>query len=387
MGNVAFRWLILPRNTSASSGTTEQRDIIRSILMLERQQQQDLIPSSDSDTEVFEDQKKSRSGTARDREIKSPQPLTSASMAQPSGSSAPIAGSRLARKTSIEDEEDQSPKQQNILTAKTEVEVSKDPDTGPMDDSSQNSSEMVTPSGTNRNGPKHRMLSLETQNLQGQENATEPRSQDTAKAVKLRLFTLDPSITTQYALVRIQWYWADSRVPEDEIREMIAKNKADGLKSVFAVLQALHVFEKSHVAGFIREIGDHATLVSLKRTEQDVLEGNITFKAVPSFQLITEQPASKVKSWNSVSERDQSPEHGTAEYILEKRECIGAESEDGSSEILFEEMIESPQHERAHDGEGEKDEYTEAEPEDESEENAAVDELLQKYTTFFDGAA
>ena len=37
--------------------------------------------------------------------------------------------------------------------------------------------------------------------------------------------------------------------------------------------------------------------------------------------------------------------------------------------------------------EGEKDESTEAEPEDESEENAAVDELLEKYTTFFERAS
>ena len=39
------------------------------------------------------------------------------------------------------------------------------------------------------------------------------------------------------------------------------------------------------------------------------------------------------------------------------------------------------------DVEGEKDESTEAEPEDESEENAAVDELLEKYTTFFERAS
>lgn len=39
------------------------------------------------------------------------------------------------------------------------------------------------------------------------------------------------------------------------------------------------------------------------------------------------------------------------------------------------------------DVEGEKDESTEAEPEDESEDNAAVDELLEKYTTFFERAS
>ena len=39
------------------------------------------------------------------------------------------------------------------------------------------------------------------------------------------------------------------------------------------------------------------------------------------------------------------------------------------------------------DVEGEKDESTEAKPKDESEENAAVDELLEKYTTFFERAS
>lgn len=296
MGNVALRGLILPRNTSASSGMTEQRDIIRSVLMLKRQQKQDSVYNSDSDTEVFEDQKRGHSETARDRENSSAQRPTSASPTQPSGPSAPIAGSRLARYTSIEDEEDQSPKQQNIPTAKTEVEVSKDPETRPIDDSSRNSSGMFTPSRTNSNGQKPRLLSLETQHLQGQGSATDPKSQDTAKAVKLRLFTIDPSIHVEYALVKIEWIWSDTKIAEDEIRELIAQNKADGFRSVFAALQALNVFERSHVAGFVRALGDYVTLVSLKRTEQDLRGGNITFKAVPSFQLIIEQPASKVKS-------------------------------------------------------------------------------------------
>ena len=299
-GNVALRGLILLRNTSASSGMTEQRDIIRSVLMLKRQQQEDSISNSDSDTEVFEDQERGRSETARDIESGSPQRPTLASPTQPSEPSAPIAGSRLARHTSMEDGEDQSPKRQNIHTAKTEVEVSEDPETRPIGDSSRNSSGIFTPSRTNSNGRKPRLLSLETQHLQGQGSATDPKSQDTAKAVKLRLFTIDPSINVEYALVKIEWIWSDTKISEDEIRELIAQNKADGFKSVFAALQALNVFERSHVAGFVRALGDYVTLVSLKRTEQDLGGGNITFKAVPSFQLITEQPASKVKTTKPV---------------------------------------------------------------------------------------
>ena len=305
MGNLALRGLILPRNTSASSGMTEQRDIIRSVLMLKRQQQENSISNSDSDTEVFEDQEMGRSETARDIESGSPQRPelawpTPASPTLPFGPFAPIAGSRPARHTSMEYGEDQSPKQQYIHTAKTEVEVSKDPETRPIDDSSRNSSGMFTPSRTNGSGQKPRLLSLETKHLQGQGSATDTESQDTAKAVNLRLFTVDPSIYVEYALVKIEWIGSDTKISEDEIRELIAQNKADGFRSVFAALQALNVFERSHVAGFIRALGDYVTLVSLKRTEQDLRGGNITLKAVPSFQLIIEQPASKVRTTKPV---------------------------------------------------------------------------------------
>ena len=73
--------------------------------------------------------------------------------------------------------------------------------------------------------------------------------------------------------------------------------------------------------------------------------------------MLRKKSPTRVRSsrpWIFGSERDQSSEHGTAKYL---------------------------------DVEGEKDESMGAEPEDESEENAAVDELLEKYTTFFDGTS
>ena len=288
MSIVAFRELILSRNVSASSGLTEQREMIRSILILKRQQQQNKISSSDSDSDFFDDRWKRPSKTRRNREGTTTQRSTSTSLTRPSESFAPTAGSSATNPAAVED---RLPERSGVPAAGTEAESPKDIDTRTANGSSETASEFDVISRTNSNSQTRQRSGLETQSSQRQEIATGPVSQDKAEEVNLLLFTITPSITVQLSWFGIHWNWQDIRCPESEIRELVTLNKANGLKSVFASLEALHVWERALLADFDYRLGAHGTSVSFKRTEHDLREGNISLNGVPSFQLITEQPA------------------------------------------------------------------------------------------------
>lgn len=290
-GTVALRGLILSRNTSASPSMTEQRDIIRSILLLKQQQQPSGNSNSASAVEVLGHREKRPSETRREIGENPTHRPTSGSLTQPSGSFTPVAESPAARPAAVEDREDQPPERPQALTAETEVEKPKGFDTSTADDSSQTASDFVVVSRTNSNGQTIQASTLETQSFQGRETATGPGSQDKAEGVKLRLFTIHPVIFVRNALLEIEWRGQSVRIPESEIRELVDQNRADGFKSVFASLEAFHVWEKTLIADFINGFGENVTLISLKRTEQDRRECNIALNGVPSFQLITEQPA------------------------------------------------------------------------------------------------
>ena len=289
MSVFAFRELTLSRNVSSSAGTKEQRDMIRSILILKRQQQQDDIPSSDSDSDFSDPRQRKPSRTNRYREDTTTQSPTSASLTQPSESFAPTARSSAAKPAAVEN---QMPEGSGVPAAGTETEVPKDiDDTRTADASSKTASEFVVLSRTNSNSQTRQRSGLENQISQKQEVATCPVSQDKAQEMKLLLFTITPSITVQLSMVKIEWNWQDVRFPENEIRELVTLNKANGVKSVFASLEALHVWERALIADYTNRLGSHVTLVSFKRTEHDLREGSISLNSVPSFQLITEQPA------------------------------------------------------------------------------------------------
>ena len=298
MSVVDFRGLILSRNISASSGMKEQRVMIRSILILKQQLQQDGIPSSDSDAEVFDGRGKRPSKTKRDVEDTTTQGPTSASLTPSVEHIAPTAGSPAAEPAAVKAREDQLPERSGVPAAQTEAELPKDIDTSTVEDSSQTASDFVLLSRTNSNSQIRQGTGLETQSSQRQESVAGPVSQDKAKGVKLLLFTVTPSIMVLYSTVRIDWFCQEAKVPESEIRELVTLNKADGLKSVFASLEALQLWERVLIGDFISRLGDKVTMVSVKRTEHDLREGSISLNGVPSFQLIAEQPtrhASKEK--------------------------------------------------------------------------------------------
>ena len=272
--------------------------MIRSILILKRQQQQDDLPSSDSDPDFSDPRQKKSSRTKRYREDTTTQsPIsaspTSASLTPPSESFAPTARSSAAKPAAVEN---QMPERSGVPAAETEAEVPKDiDDTRTADASSPTASEFVVLSRTNSNSQTRQRSGLENQSSQRQEIATCPVSEDKAKELKLLLFTITPSITVRLSMVKIKWNWQDVRFPENEIRELVTLNKASGVKSVFASLEALHLWERALIADYTNRLGGHVTLVSFKRTEHDLRQGNISLNGVPSFQLITEQPACEAR--------------------------------------------------------------------------------------------
>ena len=297
MSMVALRGLMLSRNTFTSPRMTEQRDIIHSILTLNRQRQ-NVLSESDSDVEVYEDREQRHSKTARDEQDSSYRRSTSAGLTQPPGSFAPTAGTRFATHASIEDGENQPSERPTVFTVDSRFKVPKDFSTGQVEDSPRTVAGVFTPSTINSNSQTLQDLLPETQHFRGRERATNPRGQDETKVKQLCLFIIDPLITVKRAQVNIEWQESRIRISESEIRELVTKNKADGLNSVFAAWEALHLSERPLIADYVHGFGDHVTLVSLKRTEQDLQEGNITFKGVPSFQLIVEQ--ADLEAWKTV---------------------------------------------------------------------------------------
>ena len=359
---IALRGFILSRYKSASSSIPEQQDIVRSILTLKRQQRQHLLSSSDSDTSVFEDQKRRRSETIRVVKDGSTQYSISDSLAEPLGSSAPTPAPPVAQRASRVKRTDQAPEQPKDLNANAGEDESRDSHLEQLGDSSraasgnftpfeidssdqtprkpffgpraaagkftpfvivssdqtprkslfgpQAASGNFTPFGIDSSGetPRKSLFGSRTlfgnTNLFGIDSTGEtprkspfgPQPSQEQKVVRLSLLTLDPVITMKCSKLQIEWYKGNSRIPEKEIRELLAKIQADGLASVFATLEALHVCERAIVASHMSDFGDHVTLLSLKRTEQDLQEGSIVIKAVPSFQLITEQAAQEARN-------------------------------------------------------------------------------------------
>ena len=284
----------------------KQRDIIRSVLVLKRQQEEGVNLKSDN-TELFENDEKQRHATTAQEGVEdgSTQRPSSANPVKAFRPIATIAEPQFAKNALVENEKDDSPELSKAPTAKKENEAQKDNSTIPVNDAPRPTfSSTSTPSGTESNDPATRKSSpqtLHSDDGQRQETAPAPKGEnqdkvkDKAKAVKLRLFTLDPVISFKYALVKIQWNEADSRIPEFEIRELISQDDNDEPKSskpsVFKTLLTLSRFERIWINNFIHSLGSRVTLIYLTRTEQDIQDHGMTFKNVPTFHLVTEAPA------------------------------------------------------------------------------------------------
>ena len=282
---VFLRELIPSRNTCGSSDTTEQQDIIRSVLILKRQHQQNKNSNPDIDADVSEDLEKMPAETVREIEKSTTQRPPSINPTQPSGSSMPIAELPAARPATVQDLEDQPPERPKALTTETKVEVPKGFDISTADASSPTASEFVVLSRTNSYNQPLPESPLETQSLQGRSTAPAPSD------VKLRLFTIHPLITIKHAQIHLSWRGLCARLPEPEIHALVAQNRASGFTSVFAFLEALHEWERNLVAESIHGFAENVTLVSLKRTSHDERHGSILLAGLPSFELVTSQPA------------------------------------------------------------------------------------------------
>ncbi len=266
---------MLSRNTSTSSNIMEQKDVIRSILILQQQQQRlNPYPHSNNarrSTNRVRDQMNGIGGSSRDVNEDS---SISSFIAEPltahagSHSDTTPAREQLGQDARRPDEIKQN---QTNSTTDAENTILDDAVSPPSGDPSR------ATSGTKSNDRASRRSSLEIQ--------------ADARIEELRTYSVYPDLTASFAKVQVTWSWSESRIPESNIRHRLAKNEADGLAPVFDVLEALHTYERPIVdraLDWVQGINPayRVNLMGLKRTEQDMQHGSIVFKAVPCFNLI-----------------------------------------------------------------------------------------------------
>lgn len=257
----------------------EQKDVIRSILILQQQQQQRLDPRPHSNnasrsTDRVKDQVKGIGGSSRDvREDNSPTSISSFFAEPPTARSGSRSDTIPARGMVGQDARRADGTKQRKTYSKDDAEnvILDDAISLPSEDPPR------ATSGTKSNDRVSKRSSLEIQ-------------VDT-RIEELRTYFIYPDLTASLGNVKITWSWSESRISESDIRHRLAKNEADGLAPVFDVLEALHTYDRRMVEGVLDWIQGinpafGVILMGLKRTEQDMQHESILFKAVPCFTII-----------------------------------------------------------------------------------------------------
>ncbi|KAL6715463.1 hypothetical protein ACLMJK_006424 [Lecanora helva] len=111
---------------------------------------------------------------------------------------------------------------------------------------------------------------------------------EAAEDIQLAFWCFDPELNTIERGFEVVWCYQKLPISEGEIRETLARDQAHGRLSVADTIANLHAFERSILNSFTeRKSAKHdVSLIFLKRTEQDLRHGNIKLKSVPSFHLI-----------------------------------------------------------------------------------------------------
>ena len=119
----------------------------------------------------------------------------------------------------------------------------------------------------------------------------DPKNISGTKKVKLHRCSFDPFVTALPTTIKIEWFRSDLQVSEGEMHERLMKIKNNDHPSVSDILITLHPYERQLVSANMESVrsgflSNEVTLLDLKRTEQDLQQGNMTFKAIPSFHFI-----------------------------------------------------------------------------------------------------
>lgn len=165
--------------------------------------------------------------------------------------------------------------------------------------------------------------------------ANEPLSLKDTKVEELYMYHVCPDVKARVGTVDISWSWSDIRVSVDEIRERLAKNQADSLTSVCDILETLDASERSILNKVIswlepKDREGRITLLSLKRTAQDLQQGRMVFKSVPSFSLIIqyEGPGRTRKQEEQRFGQGRIVSHARPTYVKVHREHLCPETLD-----------------------------------------------------------
>lgn len=255
---------MLRRKIPASFSATEQQDIVRSILIL--QQQQSTHSDSDLKARSVEREQEADSADLRCAKETDPSAPTPDSNPKPhatGGVSHGIANPQAAIKGIAIPESSKKSSQGNPGMS-TLSGVESEAPVGPLPDDRASHDEI---------------------------RANVPLSLKDAKVEELYMYHVCPDVKAGVGTFEITWSWSNIRVSEDEISERLAKNQADGLRSLCDMLETLDASERSLITKVVnwfepKDRQGRVTVLSLKRTVQDLQQGRIVFKSLPSFYLI-----------------------------------------------------------------------------------------------------
>ena len=277
------------RNTSNSSNIMDQQEILRSILILKHQQQPNSIfkPTENraiDDVKIVRKPDESRRGSSPSHNLTRP----------PNYSLSSVGSDQTAESDFTEIGMDQTSEQYTMNTKPTVNNQSNDHAQSNEYSSNAGFGPSNPPEINNNKDQIDQVSSAENQPAKHSSEPASPENDDKVTIVELYHYFMYPEITARFDRIEITWCFADSKISDDDIRKWIAKNQGDDLTAVFATLQALHTSERPLVNDTLLQIesrsrADRTILRSLIRTEQDLQQGSILFKSVPSFQLVVQQ--------------------------------------------------------------------------------------------------
>lgn len=291
---------MVPRNASLPSSTSEQQDLVRSILALQQQQQQ--VPHRYSVTKANYHASPRKSGLEAPQVSEEPNPTTPTSI----GHAKPRAAETALRDGApsaymVEEDSCESGRLSPIETnegghmigmgnyqeTKSQVDVSESTERLPP--VALGASPPFKANSTNRSPEKSSPVNRASQSRDWTDDS---RNVNDTKTMELRMYSLHPNVEIEFDEVVISWVLLDIRIADGEmIRKRLTSKQSDGLNSALENLEGLHPSELSLVTRQFEQIEQancegRVTLLSLKRTGQDLQQGNIVLKNIPSFQLI-----------------------------------------------------------------------------------------------------
>ncbi|KAK4690902.1 hypothetical protein P7C71_g5988, partial [Lecanoromycetidae sp. Uapishka_2] len=130
--------------------------------------------------------------------------------------------------------------------------------------------------------------------------SSSPRPEDEQTKMELHLFLIKPIVKDYFDKIELTWSLHNTRMQQLAIQTYVQEQEKDGIPSVTEMLLDLHAYEQDILDTELQSVGAgfETTLLTLKRTKSDLRHRDITFKDVPGLQFVIKRPLTAHQAHN-----------------------------------------------------------------------------------------